>query len=86
MPELMAVIAQGQRRLQIVGKRMKPREMVNPLVIIKTGKANSFGSAIIPPADPVLRETRRCYPPVEAVIEVEMDRGCLVTCHAAILS
>jgi hypothetical protein len=57
--------------------------MVNPLVIIQTAETDRFSRAIIAPADRVLRETGWCHLPVETLIKVEMDRGCLVTCHTA---
>ena len=86
MPELMTVVAQCQRCLDILRQWMKTREMIKPGIIVQPIKTNCRGRTIIAPARSVLGKFCRSHLTVKTIIEVKVDGSCLVTCHDATLS
>ena len=56
MAELMAVITQRKRGLNIVRKRRKTAEMIHPRGIVQSIKTDHCGCTVIAPAKDVLRE------------------------------
>ena len=72
MPELVPVIAQRQRCLDIAGKRREAPEMVRPGVIIKAVEPHCRRRAVVPPANPVHRKGGRLDMAVEPVVERQM--------------
>ena len=68
MAELMAVITQRKRALDIAGKRRKPAEMIHPGGIVQSIETDRRGRTVIAPAKDVLRERGGLDTPVEAVV------------------
>jgi hypothetical protein len=65
----MAVIAQRQRLLQIVGQRLEPAETAPPLIVAKLAQSHRPGPAIVPETENRLREIGGLDRLVEGVSE-----------------
>ena len=61
MAELMAVIAQSQRRLQRIGQGGEAAEMADPFRICELIQPDTGGMAVIAEAQQGLRKIGRCH-------------------------
>ena len=57
----MAVIANSQRVLKVVGQRLKPAEMIAPLIVAEIAEPDRFGPALVAIAQHVIRKRRRFH-------------------------
>jgi hypothetical protein len=64
-PELMAVVAQGERLLETSLEWPETTEMIDPLLIRQSAEANPFCPALVAIAQNVLRKARRLNDVVE---------------------
>ena len=81
MAELMPVIAQGQRRLDVCGKRGETPEMLYPGRIIQTVQSNGRRGPVVAPPQGVTGKVRDLDRAIEPTVKLEMYGGGAVSIH-----
>ena len=81
MPELMPVIAQRQRRLDIFRKGREAAEMRHPCHIVQTVKTDAGSGPVIAPPQQMPGEASGLDRTVEPVVKLQMDGRGAVGCH-----
>ena len=81
MPELMPVVTQRQRLLDVTGQWRETPEMIHPCRIIEPLQPDTRRGSVVAPPQNMLRKLGSLDRAIESVVKVKMNGRCAVLGH-----